>query len=50
MPHGSLDAHLSSPLSLSPQSRLQVAWDVARALEYLHTGTTQVCVHRDVKR
>lgn len=50
MSNGSLDMHLGDTVNLTPEVRVQVACDVSSALAYLHTGSAQVIVHRDVKR
>ena len=49
MPLGSLDYHLTNP-GMGAEQRLLIARDIASALHYLHTGCSEVMVHRDVKR
>ncbi|KAE8707245.1 putative receptor-like protein kinase [Hibiscus syriacus] len=51
MPNGSLKDHLHSPgqTPLSWQTRIQIAIDVANALEYLHFYCDPPLCHRDIK-
>ncbi|KAL1197271.1 L-type lectin-domain containing receptor kinase I.3 [Cardamine amara subsp. amara] len=51
MPNGSLDQYLfpSQNLSLTWLQRISILKDIASALSYLHTGTKQVVLHRDIK-
>lgn len=54
MPHGALSRHLFrwKSLGLEPLSwtrRLNIALDVARGVEYLHTLAHQSFIHRDLK-
>ncbi|KAK8618330.1 hypothetical protein V6N13_132324 [Hibiscus sabdariffa] len=51
MSNGSLASHLYNEghETLSWNSRLQIALDVARGLEYLHYGAVPPVVHRDIK-
>ncbi|KAL9270382.1 putative serine/threonine-protein kinase PBL7 [Drosera capensis] len=53
MPNGSLQQHLHSrhiyPRPLDWGSRLRIALDCARALEYLHEHATPSIIHRDFK-
>ncbi|KAE8661543.1 putative receptor-like protein kinase [Hibiscus syriacus] len=51
MPNGSLKDHLHSPgqTPLSWQTRIQIAIDVANALEYLHFYCNPPLCHRDIK-
>ncbi|KAL1197279.1 L-type lectin-domain containing receptor kinase I.3 [Cardamine amara subsp. amara] len=51
MPNGSLDQYLfhgQNP-SLTWFQRISILKDIASALSYLHTGTKQVVLHRDIK-
>lgn len=54
MPQGSLTQHLfdlgengCSPLTW--KQRIQIAMDVARGMEYLHSLAPQIFIHRDLK-
>ncbi|XP_019196781.1 PREDICTED: probable LRR receptor-like serine/threonine-protein kinase At1g05700 isoform X2 [Ipomoea nil] len=51
MANGNLANHLSekSSQNLSWKKRLQIAYDAAQGLEYLHHGCTPPIVHRDIK-
>ncbi|XP_074574872.1 putative leucine-rich repeat receptor-like protein kinase At2g28990 isoform X1 [Curcuma longa] len=52
MPRGSLQDHLRGEAEypvLTWAQRLQIAYQAALGLEYLHTGCTPPIVHRDVK-
>ncbi|XP_010525278.1 PREDICTED: probable LRR receptor-like serine/threonine-protein kinase At5g48740, partial [Tarenaya hassleriana] len=53
LPNGSLADHLygqrSKRLSLSWVSRLKIAVDAAKGLDYLHNGSEPRIIHRDVK-
>ena len=53
MPQGTLTQHLfdlgESGCSLTWMQRIQIAMDVARGVEYLHSLATQIFVHRDLK-
>ncbi|KAK7317643.1 hypothetical protein RJT34_02052 [Clitoria ternatea] len=54
VPNGSLSDHLHNPLSkghypLSWSSRVQIALDAAKGLEYIHDYTKARYVHRDIK-
>ncbi|KAK6916428.1 SPARK domain [Dillenia turbinata] len=51
MENGSLKDHLYSPgrTPLSWQARIQIAFDVANALEYLHCYCDPALCHRDIK-
>ena len=53
MPNGSLQQHLHSrhtyPQSLDWGTRLRIALDCARALEFLHENVTPSIIHRDFK-
>ncbi|KAL8161829.1 hypothetical protein V2J09_013318 [Rumex salicifolius] len=50
MSHGTLKDHLyPNNTQLSWQERLEVCVGAARGLNYLHTGTDRMVIHRDVK-
>ncbi|KAG2329907.1 hypothetical protein Bca4012_020566 [Brassica carinata] len=51
MPNGSLDQYLFHDQNQSPSwlQRISILKDIASALNYLHTGATQVVLHRDIK-
>lgn len=53
MPNGSLQQHLHSPHThpqpLEWSTRLRIALDCARALEFLHENVTPSIIHRDFK-
>ncbi|ESQ37478.1 hypothetical protein EUTSA_v10002842mg [Eutrema salsugineum] len=51
MPNGSLDQYLFNNQNPSPSwlQRISILKDIASALSYLHTGATQVVLHRDIK-
>ncbi|KAF8083387.1 hypothetical protein N665_0776s0012 [Sinapis alba] len=51
MPNGSLDQYLFHDQNPSPSwlQRISILKDIASALSYLHTGATQVVLHRDIK-
>ncbi|KAL1203273.1 L-type lectin-domain containing receptor kinase I.3 [Cardamine amara subsp. amara] len=51
MPNGSLDQYLFHGQNPSPTwlQRIFILKDIASALSYLHTGTKQVVLHRDIK-
>ncbi|KAG7559766.1 Protein kinase domain [Arabidopsis thaliana x Arabidopsis arenosa] len=51
MPNGSLDQYLFHDENPSPSwfQRISILKDIASALSYLHTGTKQVVLHRDIK-
>lgn len=53
MPNGTLQQHLHHPSSeyrpLDWESRLRIALDCARALEFLHEHATPTVIHRDFK-
>ncbi|WVZ92300.1 hypothetical protein U9M48_038377 [Paspalum notatum var. saurae] len=49
--NGTLDHHLhvEGPISLSWDSRVRIAIEVARALSYLHSSASMPIFHRDIK-
>ncbi|XP_010260163.1 PREDICTED: probable LRR receptor-like serine/threonine-protein kinase At1g67720 isoform X2 [Nelumbo nucifera] len=53
MQNGTLKEHLYGPLtrerSLSWVTRLEIAEDAAKGIEYLHTGCVPTIIHRDLK-
>jgi len=49
MPNGSLDKWLNNGATMSLLQRLNIAIDVASALDYLHTQTETTIVHCDLK-
>ncbi|XP_065620008.1 receptor-like kinase TMK4 [Quercus suber] len=53
MPQGSLTQHLfdlgENGCSLTWKQRIQIAMDVARGMEYLHSLAPQIFIHRDLK-
>ena len=54
MPQGTLTQHLfdlgeSGCSPLTWMQRIQIAMDVARGVEYLHSLATQIFIHRDLK-
>lgn len=49
MPNGSLDKWLNNGAAMSLLQRLNIAIDVASALDYLHTQTETTIVHCDLK-
>lgn len=50
--NGNLSQHLHGSSGLGPlpwQTRMQIALDSARGLEYIHEHTVPVYIHRDIK-
>ncbi|MCD9639046.1 hypothetical protein HAX54_023326 [Datura stramonium] len=47
--NGNLSQHLHGRDTLPWSTRVQIALDSARGLEYIHEHTVPVCIHRDIK-